>query len=254
MNVNEPNTIAALVTIERQQFIVASIYSPPTEQLPLTTMSTLLKESKNIIIIGDLKAKHPDWGCPQVSTKGRDLANWLIKHKLNVLNPGIKTSLRSDTTIDLIISSEGPETSESQSLVYTSSDHLPILTKFFRLNALDNKLFAPCTYWKLYSNILNVLYDQLQDEQQNAMNDSNNTYNWFLNFQQFLAALKIRVTVWQEVKRKRPSIPLSLRILLHHKHYLQNRFRHKKQEEDRLRLQSWNILIKQELRAHRQRS
>ncbi|CAF4625871.1 unnamed protein product, partial [Rotaria socialis] len=96
--------------------------SPPTDQLPLTSMSTLLKHSKNIIIVGDLNAKHPGWGCPQVNNKGRDLANWLNGHKLNVINAGIKTSLRSDTTIDLIISDEIPETSESQSLPYTRSD------------------------------------------------------------------------------------------------------------------------------------
>ncbi|CAF2053604.1 unnamed protein product [Rotaria magnacalcarata] len=219
-------------------------------------MSTLLKHSKKkqIIIVGDLNATRHAWGGPQVNTKGRDLANWLNEHKLNVLNAGIKTSLRSDTTIDLMISGEIPETSESQSLPYTCSDHLPILTKFYRLKALDTKLLVPRTYWKLYKYILIILHDQLQAEQESAMNDPNNTYKWFLNLQQFLGALKLRVTVWQEVKRKRPSISSSLRILLHHKHYLQNRFRHSKKEEDRLRLRTWNILIKQELRAHRQRS
>ncbi|CAF4489340.1 unnamed protein product [Rotaria socialis] len=131
MDIKEPNIIAARVIIEDQQFVVASIYSPPTDQLPLTSMSTLLKHSKKIII---------------VNNKGRDLANWLNEHKLNVLNAGIKTSLRSDTTIDIIISDEIPETSESQSLPYTCSDHLPILTKFFRLKALDTKLLVPRTY------------------------------------------------------------------------------------------------------------
>ncbi|CAF2070985.1 unnamed protein product [Rotaria magnacalcarata] len=254
MDINEPNIIAVQVTIEQQHFVVASIYSPPTDQLPLSTMSILLEKSKNVIIVGDLNAKHGDWGCPQMNKKGRNLTDWLSKHHLNVLNAGIKTSLRSNTTIDLIISTEVPETTDSQSLPYTSSDHLPILTKFFRLNVSDSKLVVPRTYWKLYSNILNVLHDQLQAERENSMNECNNTYSWFLCFQQFLAALKLRVTEWKEVKRKRPSIPKSLRILLHHKHYLQNRFRHKRQEEDRLRLRSWNILIKQEFRTHRQRT
>ncbi|CAF1176840.1 unnamed protein product, partial [Rotaria magnacalcarata] len=94
-----------------------------------------------------------------------------------------------------------PETTDSQSLPYTSSDHLPILTKFFRLNVSDSKLVVPRTYWKLYSNILNVLHDQLQAERENSMNECNNTYSWFLCFQQFLAALKLRVTEWKEVKR-----------------------------------------------------
>ncbi|CAF4495506.1 unnamed protein product [Rotaria sp. Silwood2] len=67
-------------------------------------------------------------------------------------------------------------------------------------------------------------------------------------------ALKLRVAVWQEVSRTRPSISSSLRILLRHKHYLQNRYRHTTYEEDRLRLRSWNTLVRLEFQAHRQRS
>lgn len=159
-----------------------------------------------------------------MNTKGRALANWLNTYNLNVLNAAIKTSLRSNTTIDL---------------AYSGSDHLSIFTKFFRLNALMNKHLLPRAYWKLYSSILIILYDQLQDEREISLNDSNNIYNCFLMFEQFLAALKLRVTVWKEVERKRPSISSSLRILLRHKHYLQSRYRHSKYEEDRLRLHSF---------------
>ncbi|CAF4062437.1 unnamed protein product [Rotaria sp. Silwood2] len=52
----------------------------------------------------------------------------------------------------------------------------------------------------------------------------------------------------------RPSISISLRLLRRHKHYLQNKYRHTKYEEDRLRLRSWNAPIKQEFQAYRQRS
>ncbi|CAF0858251.1 unnamed protein product [Adineta steineri] len=189
IDMNEPNIIAVQTLINNKEYVIASIYSPPAERLPIKAMTTLLNQSKNIILIGDLNAKHQDWGCPgyQVNPKGRVLAEWLINHNLNVLNAGLKTSLRSDTTIDLLISTEIPESCECRTLPYT-------------------------------------------------------------------AALKLRVTVWQEVKRKRPSISPSLRILLRHKHYLQNRYRHTKHEEDRLRLRSWNYLVKHEFKSHRQRT
>jgi hypothetical protein len=217
-------------------------------------MTKLLNLSKNIIITGDLNAKHLDWGCPQVNTKGRILADWLITHNLNVLNAGVKTSLRSNTTIDLVISSEVPETTECQTLAYFCSDHLPLITKFLRLNTSSDNHLVPRTYWKIYSSILIILHDQLQAEQESSINNPDKTFEWFLMLETFLAALRLRVTVWHEIKRKRPSISLSLRILLRHKHYLQNRYRHIKHEEDRLRLRSWNVLVKQELQAHRQRS
>ncbi|CAF4343507.1 unnamed protein product, partial [Rotaria magnacalcarata] len=249
----EPNVIAARITIENEQFIVASIYSPPKEPLPLSTMTNLWKKSKNIVLAGDFNAKHTDWDCSQVNSKGRILADWLKKHNLNVLNNGSRTSLRSNTTIDLVISSEIPETTESQTLPYMGSDHLPIFTKFLRLNVLIDMHIVPCTYWKLHSSILTILFDQLRAEKENSMNDSINTYNWFLSFERFLAALKLRVTEWKEIKRKRPSISSSLRILIRHKHYLQNRYRHSKYEEDRIKLRSWNILVKKEFQADRQR-
>ncbi|CAF4730369.1 unnamed protein product, partial [Rotaria magnacalcarata] len=75
-DIKELNIIAVRVIIEDQQFVVASIYSPPADQFLLASMSTLLKHSKKqIIIVGDLNATHHAWGCPQVNTKGRDLAN-----------------------------------------------------------------------------------------------------------------------------------------------------------------------------------
>ncbi|CAF3384851.1 unnamed protein product [Rotaria socialis] len=126
MDIKEPNIIAARVIIEDQQFVVANIYSPPTDSLPLASMSTLLKHSKNIIIVDDLNTRHSDWDCSQ---------------------------------------------------------------------ALDIKLIVPRTYWKLYTYILITLHDQLQAEQENAMNDPNNAYKWFLNLQQFLIALKLRKSV-----------------------------------------------------------
>jgi hypothetical protein len=99
------NFVAADITIGSRPFIVASIYSPATERLPLAEITTLLKLSKNIIIAGDLNAKHLEWDCPQVNTKGRQLEEWLHRHDLKVLNAGVGTPLRSNTTIDLIISS-----------------------------------------------------------------------------------------------------------------------------------------------------
>lgn len=74
IEVKEPNIIAVEIEIESRQFVVTSFYSPPTEQLSLTTMTDLVKRSKNVIIVGDMNAKHHDWGCPQVNTKGRALS------------------------------------------------------------------------------------------------------------------------------------------------------------------------------------
>ena len=254
LDINEPNVITARIMLKAHQIVIASVYSPPTERVPLEIMKKLHNISEKIIIAGDLNAKHADWGCSQQNSKGHTVANWLESTDLNVLNACIKTSLGSNTTIDLIISSEAPEATEIQTLPYTGSDHLPILAKLWNFNVQDDKQLIPRTYWKLYSSILTALHDQLQHNQELMLNDAHKTYDWFLKLERFLIALKQRVTTWQEIKRVRPSISSSLRILIRHKHYLQNRYRHTKYEEDRLRLNSWKKLVKQEFQAHKRQS
>ena len=256
VEIRDLNMVAAEIKIGSQSFVVASVYSPPpppTECLPLSTLTALLKQSKNVIIAGDFNAKHPEWGCSQVNTKGRKLEDWLHVHNLKVLNAGIGTSLRSITTIDLIISSEVPDLTESKTLSYVGSDHLSVLTHFHHLQASKRKQMIPRTDWKLYTTTLAILHDQFSDELQGVMPNAEKTFEWFITLEQVLTGLKSRVTKWSEIDHKRPSIPPSLQILLRHKHYLQNRFRRTDFEEDCLRLRSWCYLVRRELQAHKQR-
>ncbi|CAF3409235.1 unnamed protein product [Rotaria socialis] len=81
MDIKEPNIIAARVIIEDQQFVVANIYSPPTDSLPLASMSTLLKHSKNIIIVDDLNTRHPDWDCSQKSVEFSAITEKNVVHR-----------------------------------------------------------------------------------------------------------------------------------------------------------------------------
>ena len=95
IEVDDPNIVAARVTVGSKQILVASIYSPSTEPIPFKVMDMFHEMSKNMIIAGDMNARHPDWGCSQVNTKGRLLAYWLNEHNLNVVNSGMITSTRS---------------------------------------------------------------------------------------------------------------------------------------------------------------
>jgi hypothetical protein len=72
------------------------------------------------------------------------------------------------------------------------------------------------------------------------------TFSWFEMFQKLLNALKHRVTIWHKNNRLRPTLSPSLRLLIKHKHYLQNKYRNSKLEVDRLRLQFWEKLLQHE--------
>jgi len=55
---------------------------------------------------------------------------WLQKNNLQVHNEGMTTSLRSKTTIDLIIFTENHSSVQCQPLAYNVSDHFPIIVDF----------------------------------------------------------------------------------------------------------------------------
>ncbi len=138
--------VATMIVAGNKTYAVVSVYSPPTEPLPIAALSSLKSMSKNIIIVGDFNAKHGRWKWHQVNKKGDELNNWLDENDLSVHNAGIRTSLRSNTTIDLIISTEPECNVQCQSLQYTSSDHYPILSEFNSIEFQNNNSYVPKTY------------------------------------------------------------------------------------------------------------
>jgi len=248
INHQQPNIITVFFIANNKPYTFTSVYSPPTEELPLQAMSEISKISKFNIIVGDFNAKHEHWGCSLRNTKGRELHQWLKTNNLTVHNQGMTTSLRSKTTIDLIISNEQHFSVQSQSLFYNGSDHYPIMVDFMDIPVVEQNNIVSKTNWQIYSVILTILYSEMHDYIQTT---TLHPANWFEFFQDLLVALRYRVTEWHKIKRRRPTISKALRVMLKHKHYLQNRYRHTKSEEDRLNLRTWHKLIQREFRQHK---
>ncbi|CAF2250930.1 unnamed protein product [Rotaria magnacalcarata] len=78
------NIITVILKINNKSYTFTSLYSPPTEDLPLEILSEILKKCKSNIIVGDLNAKHEQWGCSLRNKKGRDLNQWLQMNNLVV--------------------------------------------------------------------------------------------------------------------------------------------------------------------------
>ncbi|CAM4979032.1 unnamed protein product [Rotaria socialis] len=148
LNIHQLNCVAVQVIVKNQTYVLASIYSPPNEPVPLKTMSSLNRISKNVIIVGDLNVKHPNWGCTSMHHKGRLLVEWLENSdKYAIQNHGMKISLRSDTTIDLVLTTPTISLSHCGTLSYTGSDHLPILMELNGISLQDNNYTISKTYW-----------------------------------------------------------------------------------------------------------
>ena len=242
---DQPNLVAVSVITDKKPHTIVSVYSPPTEPLPLDALSSMKTKSNSLIITGDMNAKHQEWGCAKANKKGHELAGWINKNELAVQNANMKTSLRSETTIDLIITEESESNVECRALANSGSDHLPILAEIHGTTINSNEAPITKTYWNVYEAILTTIQDEIAEKQAETAGRAQDRFEWL---QQLLSALKQRVTVWHKKKKERATLPPSIRILLKHKHHLQNVHRHSKLEEDRLRLRSWQKLVQSEVR------
>ena len=188
---HQPNIITVLLTCNNKSFAITSVYSPPTEPLPLQNMTEILKVSKSNIIVGDFNAKHKQWGCSLSNRKGRELEQWLQMNDLVVHNQGMTTSHRSKTTIDLIISNEQQFSVQCQPLAYNGSDHVPIMVDFANIPIIERNNSIPKVNWNLYTTILTILSPEIHDPPQSTYKHPS---GWFDFFEKFLLALKLRVT------------------------------------------------------------
>ena len=126
---HQPNIVTVTLTCSNKPFSITSVYSQPTELLPLQYMFKILKTAKSNTIVGDFNAKHEQWRCSLRNRKGRELEQRVQMNDLAEYNQGMTTSFLSKTTNDLIISNEQQILVQCQRLAYNGNDRIPIICK-----------------------------------------------------------------------------------------------------------------------------
>ena len=97
-------SIAVDVFTSNKTHTLAVIYSPPAEPVPLDVLNRLHSYNRDLILVGDLNARHPDWSDVKTNQCGHRLAEWIEqKRNLKIFNPSQPTSTRSRAIIDLVI-------------------------------------------------------------------------------------------------------------------------------------------------------
>ncbi|GFW89782.1 RNA-directed DNA polymerase from mobile element jockey [Trichonephila clavipes] len=111
------------------------------EPLP-PALSNLL--NKNSIIVGDLNAKHPSWGCSCSNARGEELLQLLDDTESMILNDGTHTftsySYNTSAALDIAITSSELFPQCSWRVLDTiGSDHFPVLICFKRRQKVQIK-------------------------------------------------------------------------------------------------------------------
>ncbi|GFQ79426.1 hypothetical protein TNCT_669371, partial [Trichonephila clavata] len=112
---------------------IINVYHPPNHKQFPAVLSGFL--DKNTIILGDLNAKHPTWGCSCSNARGEELLQLMDDTDNILLNDGTHTftsySYNASEALDIAItSSEIFSQCSWRVMDRIGSDHLPILIEF----------------------------------------------------------------------------------------------------------------------------
>ncbi|GFT90069.1 RNA-directed DNA polymerase from mobile element jockey [Trichonephila clavipes] len=117
-------------------------YPTDWSDLEVQALSNLL--NKNSVIVGDLNAKHPSWGCSCSNARGEELLQLLDDTESMILNDGTHTfisySYNTSAALDIVITSSELFPQCSWRLLDTiGSDHFPVLICFKRRQKVQIK-------------------------------------------------------------------------------------------------------------------
>ena len=194
------NLIAADVFNSNEKYTMAVVYSPPSEGVSINVLIRLHRYNCNLILIGDLNARHPNWHDVSINSCGHRLTEWIAERQdLRVFNSPQPTSTRSQAVIDLIIapyriSSELAETDQKMRV----TDHYPV---HWRLSSFISHSSTECEVkridWVVLNCILNLKQNFFFSLSEQMRHDS---IGFILVYEAFLVALQERCTSYHPRK------------------------------------------------------
>src|ERR1700690_3563366 len=125
----EVEGLAIKIKTNGQELTIVNLYFPPNADFSVATICKIV-EKTNVIICGDLNAKHPLWGSSEEDERGKFLHEMIENNKLVVLNTGTGTFLKQDgnySHLDVAFASQRLAAKCNWEVLDSTwdSDHLP---------------------------------------------------------------------------------------------------------------------------------
>lgn len=247
-NDNNQEEISIMLNLSnRRKIKITSFYNPPNNEINEDTLNRLFPTGLETIVIGDLNAKHKDWGCKTTNNTGRRLKPIIMKLNLNLLAPKDPThytnAYGSDILDIMITNSSAPFSIEA--INYLSSDHLPILVNTC-LNKNDKIKKRTKTDWLLYENLLNLT--QNTEVPQNKSDVDNAIRTITKNITNAYQEATEEFTVRADYK----AIPKHIRNQIKMKNKLRKEYQKTLNPLIKQQVNNWQKDINNQLRAHNQ--
>ena len=216
VEVDIPNTIIIDITGLSEPVRIIGIYWPTSQERDLDDILHHVVEGT--ILTGDFNATVKEWNSPLIDKRGRGVKEWVEENNLNYIPSTSHTSKRSLRNIDLAFSNITAISSET--LHIGTSDHWPIVLSCENVS-FDIRSVFPHTNWKAFEAVLVLLQTFWIEEQK-----KNSADEWYKQYIRFVAAVKNRVTKWQEKEKCRPTLPSSITEKLKEIRKVRNKYYH----------------------------
>ena len=179
IKLNTPLQAIATTVHLKTQLTICNIYNSRTHQFSESLLLQLYHQlPKPCLIMGDLNAYSPQWGCSRLDARGRVLESFIDQTNLVLLNDGSPThpNVINDTAIDLTLCSPSLAQDFGWSTLHSvlDSDHLPIILSTeiplpqpvpIRLyKKADWQLFSDCPVWTSIPAELGSNNDELLED------------------------------------------------------------------------------------------
>jgi hypothetical protein len=118
------------IKLAHNDITVISIYNRPLNKFRQTDLDLILNSSNNVIIAGDINARHIDWGNSYNNTNGITLKNYIDNHAVTINHPMTHTHFPANnnnpSTIDFFLLKNVTNYTQAITIPALKSDHNPV--------------------------------------------------------------------------------------------------------------------------------
>jgi hypothetical protein len=118
------------IKLAHNNITVISIYNRPLNKFRQTDLDQIVNSSNNVIIAGDINARHIDWGNSYNNTNGITLKNYIDSHAVTINHPMTHTHFPANnndpSTIDFFLLKNVTNYTQAITIPALKSDHNPV--------------------------------------------------------------------------------------------------------------------------------
>ena len=249
-------TTAIRIHTNRGHIKIVSAYIPPTADTTIKDLNELLGTNEPTIIMGDLNAKHQDWGCRVTNNRGRKLHTSLNSHKnAHLTAPDEYTHIDTHGNLDILdvmISINIGRTNHIHTLEDIGSDHIPVTTTLtYEPNIYEGNPPPKLNNysWDTFRTVLN---STLQNDKLTTKTDEElETASTHLTHSIQTALEQAKTPNNAAHAHRTEHIPERILTLIRRKHRLIKLDKLQQSRDNRTEINQLIKDIKQELKAHR---